>query len=276
MNVLQALRARLRSSPEPIRASEEADGSIRRRALIAVCSAKHSPGATTLALALAAAPPASRSLLVDADPAGGDLALRLGGRTVVGLSALLGKAHRGLTVDAVSDQCQWLALGPALLACPVDQGETRAALVALVSRLADLLPQTARRCVCDCGRLETESPALALAIAADAVVWVMRHDKAGLEHTRRRLQSLPEVREKSVIVLSGPPTRECDPYERESLLDVPIAGTVPFEPRSIELLLTGSRRWEQTRFGSSVKELLAHIATRTDAAPLVTPQDQPA
>lgn len=230
------------------------------RMLIAVCSAKHSPGATTLALALAAAPPAAGSLLVDADPIGGDLAVRLRGRTQLGLVGLLGKAHRGLTVDAVNEQCQWLAIGPALLAAPVDPAEADACLAALAPRLADLLPQVARRCVCDCGRMSPGSAAEPLVNAADVVVWVMTDDKAGLEHTRMRLHSMPAILPKSLAVLAGRPTRECDPAERESRLEIPIVGRIPVDADAVELLLTGSRRWERTTFGGEIGRLLQQIA----------------
>ena len=46
--------------------------------LIALASVKGSPGVTTTCLALAAAWPARRRLVIEADPAGGDLGPWLG------------------------------------------------------------------------------------------------------------------------------------------------------------------------------------------------------
>ena len=265
MRALSGLRGKAR---EPATSAGEADG---RRILIAVCSAKHSPGVTTLALALAASPPAAGSLLVEADPVGGDLAVRLGGRARVGLSGLLGKAHRGLTAEAISEQCQWLAVGPALLAAPVDHSEATSCVAALAARLADLVPQVSRRSVCDCGRITPGSPAMALARAADVVVWLMNDDKAGLEHTRARLQSTPELLQRSVAVLGGRSTRECDPTELQLRLEIPVLGRVRLDVDGVDLLLSGSRRWERTNFGTDVSRLLEDLRLFAEAA--TAPQD---
>jgi cellulose biosynthesis protein BcsQ len=71
-------------------------------ALVTVMSAKGAPGATTTAMLLAALWPQD-TLLVDADPSGGDVALRLprlDGRALDrdrGLLSLLPLARRGVT-----------------------------------------------------------------------------------------------------------------------------------------------------------------------------------
>ncbi len=73
--------------------------------LIAVASAKGSPGATTLTLALGLArPPARGCLIVEADPDGGSLAARLGLSYEPGLVELAAAARREMPDAATVDR----------------------------------------------------------------------------------------------------------------------------------------------------------------------------
>ena len=69
--------------------------------LVAVCGAKGSPGATTLAVALArrAGELGRAALLAEADPAGADLAARLGQSPDPGLATLAATLRRGASLD---------------------------------------------------------------------------------------------------------------------------------------------------------------------------------
>ena len=65
--------------------------------VVAIVGAKHSPGATTLAVALASAAPVDqRALVVEADPAGGDIAARAGMSLDPGLLTLAAAGRRGV------------------------------------------------------------------------------------------------------------------------------------------------------------------------------------
>ena len=66
--------------------------------LITICSAKHSPGVTTLGQALALQ---TGALFIEADPAGGDLAARWGVPTDPGMLTLAAASRRGVSRDLI-------------------------------------------------------------------------------------------------------------------------------------------------------------------------------
>ncbi|NAZ77838.1 hypothetical protein GTQ99_20850, partial [Kineococcus sp. T13] len=100
-------------------------------AIVSLCSAKGSPGVTTTALLATALWPRP-ALLLDADPAGGDVAARVpaadGGVLDAdrGLLPLLTAARRGLTAEQVLAQAQQLA-GGAQAVCGLGTPEQAAA-----------------------------------------------------------------------------------------------------------------------------------------------------
>lgn len=87
--------------------------------VIALCSLKGSPGATTAALALATSTTLrADTLLVEADPAGGDLAARLGFPSEPGLASLAAAGRRELDARLVEQHRQQVA-GIDIVAAPV-------------------------------------------------------------------------------------------------------------------------------------------------------------
>ncbi|GAB7190325.1 hypothetical protein NUM3379_10310 [Kineococcus sp. NUM-3379] len=170
-------------------------------ALVSFCSAKGSPGATTAAALVAALWPAP-VLLVDADPAGGDLSLRLpaaDGRPLDperGVLQLLAGARRGLRPDALLGQVQTAAGGTEVL-CGVPGPEQAHAAAASWPVLADACAALARPgraarrdVVVDAGRVHARSPHLPLLQASDVVVLVFRPTVSGTVQARERLRVL--------------------------------------------------------------------------------------
>ncbi len=161
--------------------------------LIAVCSDKGSPGATTTALAFASAWP-TPAAMVEADPSGGDVALRL--RTEHG--SVLSETPTVLTLAAasrstasddllerfthrVNDQLS-VVPGP-LLAEQVGR-------VADWQTLAERLVEADRPVLVDLGRLHAGSPLLPVAAQADVVVLVARAETESLIRMRERAAHL--------------------------------------------------------------------------------------
>src|SRR6266566_1751510 len=105
--------------------------------LIALASVKGSPGVTTTCLALAAAWPGKRRLVIEADPAGGDLGPWLGLPPAPGLTGLAAAARHAGSIFAS------LAAGPETV-------------------------------IADCGRLDPGSPALAVAAQAEVTLLMVR------------------------------------------------------------------------------------------------------
>lgn len=164
-------------------------------ALITVMSAKGAPGTTTTAMLLASLWPRP-SLLVDADPLGGDVALRLpaaAGRALDrdrGLLSLLPAARRGLLPEMVAQHAQ-TALGGQEVVAGLAGPEQAAAVTPLWPALAEAFAGVPDRdVVVDAGQVHQRSPHLALVERSDLVLWVHRPTAWSALHTRRRLEGL--------------------------------------------------------------------------------------
>jgi hypothetical protein len=168
-------------------------------ALVSFLSAKGSPGVTTTALLSAALWP-HPAVLLDADPAGGDVAARVpaadGGVLDPdrGLLPLLTSARRGLTGVQVLEQTQAVAGGTRVvrgLAGPEQSLAAGQGWSALATAVTDLrhgeVPTDA---LVDAGRVGAEAVHLDLLRAADAVALVVRADTASVLHARERLRVL--------------------------------------------------------------------------------------
>src|SRR5439155_22435469 len=108
---------------------------------IGVCTAKHSPGATTLAVAIAAARALDGSdadcptVVIEADPAGGDLAARSGLPFDPGVVSLAADArHPGAPLDLMTHSQPLPGGGRAVLA-PASPDQAAAAVASLAKRL---------------------------------------------------------------------------------------------------------------------------------------------
>ena len=165
--------------------------------LIGVCSDKGSPGATTTALTLASAWP-TQALVVEADPNGGDLAIRL--RTKDG--AALPEAPTVLTVaaaartsrspDLTARYAHRLTEGVSVIVGQL-AAEQSAGVVDWESFGSALAASEAAVFV-DLGRLHAGSRLMPVAAMADVVIIVGRPDPGSVIRLRDRLNRLaPEL-----------------------------------------------------------------------------------
>ncbi len=188
--------------------------------VIAVCSTKHSPGATTLALALvtawATAPTSlAAPFLVEADPAGGDLAARLGVGFDPGLVSLAASArHAGSELD-LANHAQQLPCGAAAVLAPLNPEQAATAIATVAPRL-DVGIRAGGGGVADCGRWSAGSPATEVMRGADLTLVVLRPDVAGIEHFEQRLEGLSAAAHGRVgVVLAGD-----RPYDVEAVRSI--------------------------------------------------------
>ena len=163
--------------------------------ILAICTDKRAPGATTLATALGVVWPVERVLL-EADPSGGDLAFRMRDRrggelalepTVMSLAA---DARESLPAGSLTRYAQQTSLGvPVLLGSLSAEGfEPMARLWPQVAAAAQRWPGTV---IADLGRLQLRNAASPVAAAAAAVLLVMRADtREDLYHGRDRVGEL--------------------------------------------------------------------------------------
>ena len=165
-------------------------------ALISIMSAKGAPGATTTSMLLANLWPAP-SILVDADPLGGDVALRLPGEhgpldPGQGLMSLLPAARRGLEPQTVVAHAQ-TALGGQQVLAGLPGPEQAVAAAPLWPSLAQAFARIPGVDVfADIGQVSSRSTHLAVVESASALLCVYRPTAWSAIHTRRRLESLEE------------------------------------------------------------------------------------
>jgi MinD-like ATPase involved in chromosome partitioning or flagellar assembly len=159
---------------------------------ISLCSAKGSPGVTTLACALAAVWYSERRVVIaECDPFGGDLAPRFGLSTRRGMTSLvLSRRHELSDVSNPDDHTQRLPGGLEVLAGPVGSDSASALDEELPSVLSHLLP-TDSDVLVDCGRFVPGAGGqLRFLRESDVVVVVTRADASGLTHTRWLIEKM--------------------------------------------------------------------------------------
>ncbi|MGY2876663.1 hypothetical protein ACVW00_003853 [Marmoricola sp. URHA0025 HA25] len=182
-------------------------------ALISVMSAKGAPGATTTSMLLANLWPAP-SILVDADPLGGDVALKLPGEHGPldldrGLMSLLPSARRGLEPQTVVAHAQ-TALGGQLVLAGLPGPEQAVAAAPLWPALAQAFARVPGVDVfADLGQVSARSTHLAMIESSAALLCVYRPTAWSAIHTRRRLESLEgQLRDRQarvgIVCVAGP------------------------------------------------------------------------
>ena len=146
--------------------------------LVVVGSVTGSPGATSLAIGLAAAWPdaARRRVVVEADPDGGRLGAELGVGVEPGLMALAlaARTSTGLTADDLVERGAAAVADWSVIPAPASPEQAHSALVHAAGSLAAVMAgdPLGPVWIVDAGRLSTRSPALPFAVAADHVIVV--------------------------------------------------------------------------------------------------------
>lgn len=207
--------------------------------LVCVTGSKGSPGATTLAIALATSvpPDAGRVLLVDADPDGGDVAALLGGGSNPGLVTLAAATRHRFALAEVERHVQPVGDNVALLAAPPGPDQAASTLVNLGPGFAESLTQT--RAVADLGRWRPDSPAADLVRAATATVLVVCPTVAGVAHARSVFADLSSRCRRVVVATRG--ERPYGPDEVAAAVGAESVVVVPVDRAAVSVLAGG--RW---------------------------------
>ncbi len=210
--------------------------------LIVVASAKGSPGATSTALRLSfelgrklgSSYPAS--YLVDADPDGGDVALRLGLAAAPSVATLALAGRHGFSEAVLVSHTQRSALlpGVAILTGVAGRGQ-RSAVSWLAQPLAEAARRTSLPIVVDAGRTGGFESVHPLYAAADHVVLVCDESTPSVVHARSALIALAAEGIEAGVALApeaGEPASEiARALGRPILARVPKAGfDNPFAP----------------------------------------------
>jgi MinD-like ATPase involved in chromosome partitioning or flagellar assembly len=241
--------------------------------VLALASAKGAPGVTTAAVALGAVWP-RRVLLVEGDPAGGDLAARFHLPPEPNLVSLGMVARRGqLTPEEVRGHTQRLPRGLEVLT-GLRAGDQARGLGRLWSLLPAALPQLDADVLVDCGRLAADTAAEDLARRAEVVVLLTRPTVEGVLHVANRLEALGRLGVAAEVVLVGE-----QPFDRAGVqqalagegITAPVRGVLADDPRGAAMLggHPGRERWLEraSPLVRSARSLAADLLERLTPAP---------
>lgn len=263
--------------------------------MIVVAADKGSPGATVAALALASTWP-QPATLVEADPWGADLPLRVRRRgevladreTVLSLATAAtvrdaeGRLPEGR--DLVDRYAQELSAHVRVVPGPVSS--ERSAAVPNWKALATALAASARPVVADLGRLHVASPSMPLAAAADVVVVVCRGEVDSVLRLRERVTALippladlkgsaPRVIPVVVSAKRHGPRDALDVHaavsETTASPFVPAVGWLAWDPGTVDALYRGedpsSRSLSRSALLKSASDL-THLVVEAVGAPV--------
>lgn len=248
--------------------------------LVAVTSLKGSPGVTTFVLALAARWPLSgRPLVVEADPAGGDVGARFSLDSSPGLLSFAAASRRNADPDVLWKHTQELPGGLRAVIAPPSPEQASAALAVLLAD-SEIVPRLSRTAgndalIVDCGRMDPGSPSLQFVKTADAMVLLTRPRADDLAHLAARLDVVGPWSRRPALVLVG------DGYSAADVsaeLGVPVLGHVPHDAAGAAVLGgRPARGWRSSPSGSALGRATHQIAKRLMVpAPTRTPAPTPA
>jgi Flp pilus assembly CpaE family ATPase len=242
--------------------------------VIAVCSGKGSPGATFVAVNLATALARGNDvLLLDLDPAGGDVAAYLGLDPRRGILPLLRMDNEIPKPEAIvheaEDRDGLLALSGFPESSPI-------ASSSVLSCLVDRAKQTDRTVVVDIGRITSDSALVAR--EADFILIVVRPDLVSVLGAERALKFLKERRvdlSLTASVISGLERRRPgDIAEVGKAMGISVVGTIPLHHRSARRALIAQKPIRKGRLHKSFRMLAEEVRSRIEPpAELQPPTD---
>ena len=204
--------------------------------LLGLMSAKGAPGVTATAIALAHTRERA-TLVVEADPAGGALAARLGLRLDPGLSGLSAAGRHELSTAQLLEHRQPVSATVSVLVGPSEPRQMVGALGILGGRLVDAVRPLDVDVIFDLGRMDASSPALALARHLDLLAWLAAPSLEGIDAVLVRRGGLEDLQSRSVLVTTG--DGPYDPRECATVLGLPLAGHLPHDEPGIRAAIDG-------------------------------------
>lgn len=197
--------------------------------LLAIGSVKGSPGATTLSVAVTACWPSERpAVLVEADPAGGDLGARFGLAAEPGLVTLASATRRAPAADSLLAHAQELPGGLPVVVGPASAKQARAALTMLVPAVTSTWSALNTDVIVDCGRLDPSSPVLDVLAHANLALVVARPELADLHHLAARIADLRSRGRSLAVLLAG--KGPYGPDEVREAVDADVIRAIPWDP----------------------------------------------
>ena len=235
--------------------------------MLVVAGAKHSPGTTTLAHTIATI--AGAGLLVEADPSGGDLAVRAGLALDPGLASLRVAARTGLMPEHLGDHVQTLPSGVEVLVSPVSVRHATSTIASIAGPLAALLhADDAKLTVVDVGRVDTAELVGPFLTVADRVLFVTGSGADDIASARSRVDVLLDHTGALTVVATGR-----DGFELGAIsaaLGATDVVRVPWDPRAAVRVSSGMALDRWTTRSAYVRAVAQLTRTFANASALDT------
>ena len=208
--------------------------------LTCFASAKGSPGVTLTALGFAAARAAAgtSTLLLEADPSGGSLAIRYQLGRQPGLITLAAASRHGLNRNEITGHAQEIPGGLAAIVAPERHDRTAAILRADGIRLGRFfadLPDV--EIVADCGRLDSETVTSGLPSEADVLYLLARPVAEEIQPAAALAATARDSGLTVAWVLIG--DKPHDPAEVAEVTRTPVAAVLPDDGRAAAAMADG-------------------------------------
>lgn len=231
--------------------------------LVTFASARGAPGVSTVALSTAAVWPTAdgrRKVLVEVDPAGGVVGLRLGRGEDPGLVSLAASARHGLDRTTLWDHAQELPGGLAVVPGPASASVAGQVLASTGVRLGEWLAGLEDvDVIADAGRLTGISPALGFVAASNLVVVVAKPVVDQLHAGAEQASALVArgVRVGWCLVGDGP----YRPAAIEAAYGIDVWGAIPRDSRGAGLMFSGApaKKLARTPLVRSASSLATHL-----------------
>ena len=236
-------------------------------AVIGVTSAHGSPGATTLAVALAhrlSDCTGRPTLLIEADADGGTIAVRHQLDGPAGLTALAGAARSGLTAAELERFVVELASGVPVLAAHPAAEHAHATLRTAAAPLAEVLRgELDRDVIVDLGRLRPGAPSRALAAVCTVLLVVARSEREQLVAVADRLAAYSELAPLRLVLVGD------HPYSRrevQRVLQLDAVSVVVDDAAAVRADPSAAGRRRRDAWARSVTTLAATLSDTTPDA----------
>ncbi len=236
--------------------------------LVALVSAKGAPGVSLTALALAAAWPADDrgKVLLEADPAGGTLAVRYQLGRQPGLVTLAASGRHGLSRADLWSHVQPLPGGLGAIVAP-ERGDRASAVLQDTGRhlggwLASLDDVFT---VADCGRVAPSEAMAGVASQADRVFVVARPRAEEIYPAAVLADIFNGSGVGAEWVLIG--DRPHGPDEIQEATGVRVGRVLPDDPRGADAIVTGQADGRRSRLARAISAWAADLAAQLQPSP---------
>jgi len=206
--------------------------------VVAITASRTSPGATALAtgLAIAWSHRVERSLLIEADPAGGVLALRFDLGAAPSLTSFGSDVRNAYSQELVWANTQDLR-GVHCMPAPVDPRLARSWIERLTPTLVAEVPRLGAPTVIDLGWVDEDGVSAPLAAAADTTLVVTSPEIAEVQSLLFQVRRLEAQGANVALVTVG--NTPNDPQEIAAIAGVPLAAVLPDDARVAAALAGG-------------------------------------